>query len=30
MVGDDVTDTVLGMCGNQVRIGIDATKEIIK
>jgi len=28
MVGDDVTLTVLGVKGNQVRIGINALKEI--
>jgi carbon storage regulator len=27
MVGDDVTITVLGTRGNQVRIGIDAPKD---
>ena len=28
MVGDEVTLTVLGVKGNQVRIGIDAPKHI--
>lgn len=28
MVGDDVTVTVLDIKGNQVRIGIDAPKDI--
>lgn len=28
MVGDEVTATVLGVKGNQVRLGINAPKEI--
>ncbi len=28
MVGDEVTVTVLGVKGNQVRIGVDAPKDI--
>jgi carbon storage regulator len=28
MVGDDVTVTVLGIKGNQVRIGVNAPKDI--
>lgn len=28
MVGDDVTITVLGVKGNQVRIGVNAPKEV--
>ncbi|HCF2311489.1 TPA: carbon storage regulator CsrA [Pseudomonas aeruginosa] len=29
MVGDDVTVTVLGVKGNQVRIGVNAPKEVV-
>lgn len=28
MIGDDVTVTVLGVKGHQVRIGVDAPKEV--
>lgn len=28
MIGDDVTFTVLGIKGNQVRVGIDAPKDV--
>lgn len=28
MIGDDVTVTVLGVKGNQVRIGVDAPKDV--
>lgn len=28
MIGDDVTITVLSMKGNQVRLGIDAPREV--
>lgn len=28
MIGNDVTITVLGVKGNQVRIGIDAPKDV--
>ena len=28
MVGDDISVTVLGIKGNQIRIGVDAPKEV--
>ena len=28
MIGDEVTVTVLGVKGNQVRIGVNASKEV--
>jgi carbon storage regulator len=28
MIGDDVTLTVLGISGNQVRVGVDAPKSV--
>lgn len=28
MIGDDVTVTVLGVKGNQVRLGVNAPKEV--
>lgn len=29
MIGDDVVVTVLGVKGNQVRIGLEAPKEVV-
>ena len=29
MIGDDVTVTVLGVKGNQVRVGVDAPREVV-
>jgi carbon storage regulator len=29
MVGDDVTVTIVGLKGNQIRIGINAPKDVI-
>jgi carbon storage regulator len=28
MIGDEVTVTILGVSGNQIRIGVNAPKEI--
>jgi len=28
MIGDDVTITVLGVKGNQVRVGVDAPRDV--
>ena len=28
MIGDDITVTVLGVKGNQVRIGVNASKDV--
>lgn len=28
MIGDDVTVTVLGVKGNQIRVGVNAPKEV--